>query len=48
MVIREAEKRVFGKKSYFFYLDRLENIRIPFPIIDLDKDKGYKSSEAEV
>jgi hypothetical protein len=47
-VVREAEKRVFGEKSYFFHLDRLENAGVPFPTIDPDEDEGCESGEAEV
>jgi hypothetical protein len=39
-VVRAAEKRVFGKRSYFYYKEREAELSIPFPDIALDKEES--------
>ncbi|CAM6002997.1 unnamed protein product [Sphagnum balticum] len=44
-LVVEEEKRVFGDKSYWYNLERLERDGVPFP--DLANDEGFDTDEGE-
>ena len=34
----EAEKEAFGEKSYFYHLERCQDLGIPMPVVEPDDD----------
>ena len=43
LVVKE-EKRLFGQKSYFYYLERKERLGIPIPVVEADKEDSADNS----
>jgi hypothetical protein len=39
-LVKEAEMKGFGDKSYFFYKERLDRLGIPMPVLGAELDQG--------